>query len=48
MSWAVRRGRLLTAKERLQMAELRDCGASFQEIGRYLNRSTSHVYRVLG
>ncbi|WP_112312429.1 helix-turn-helix domain-containing protein [Pseudogemmobacter bohemicus] len=45
---AVRRGRLLTAKERQQMAELRDGGASFREIGRYLNRSYSHVYSVLG
>lgn len=44
---AVRRGRLLTAKERLQTAELRDGGASFRELGRYLNRSTSHVYSVL-
>ena len=45
---AVRRGRLLTAKERQKMAELRDGGASFRESGRYLNRSYSHVYSVLG
>ncbi|MBJ2150499.1 hypothetical protein JC607_06410 [Paracoccus sp. IB05] len=30
------------------MAELRDGGASFRAIGRYLNRSYSHVYSVLG
>ncbi|MBJ2153764.1 helix-turn-helix domain-containing protein [Paracoccus sp. IB05] len=45
---AVRGGRLLTAKERQKMAELRDGGASFREIGRYLNRSYCHVYSVLG
>lgn len=44
---AVRRGRLFAAKERLNMAELRDGGAGFREIGRYLNRSLSHVYSVL-
>jgi hypothetical protein len=45
---AVRRGRLLTAKDREKMAELRSGGATFRQIGRYLNRSYSHVYSVLG
>ena len=45
---AVRRGRLLTAREREKMAELRSGGATFRQIGRYLNRSYSHVYSVLG
>ncbi len=46
--WAVRRRRLLTAKERQKMAELRRGGATFQQIGRYLGRSSSQVYSVLG
>lgn len=45
---SVRRGRQLTAKERQKMAELRSGGATFRQIGRYLNRSSSHVYSVLG
>lgn len=45
---AVRCGRLLIAKAHENTADLRDSGASFREIGRYLNRSYSHVHSVPG
>ncbi|MCL4068774.1 helix-turn-helix domain-containing protein [Pseudomonas sp. GX19020] len=45
---SVRRGRQLTAKDRRKIVEMRDGGASFRQIGRHLNRSTSLVYSVAG